>query len=202
MDCYIVTNKNNVDKKYGKIEDCEGMLLHLDPFRCAQYNRKDPFEVWYYKESILSRIVTNSEWLIKVTIPEDAETYSCTDEHGVTHFKASKIRIGTREELSYEVIRRLIAEGADFNISSGLILAWAVYKDDIELTRYLMSLIPLNPELNEYIAKALIVQGLRGYFNDDMWGIVLPYQREYMEKMEEQKVNKKAKEKLEELEGE
>jgi hypothetical protein len=76
-------------------------------------------------------------WLREVTIPEDTPVLIETTV-GFETFKAPRVILGPREEITSETIKRLIKEGANVNAGNGMALWQAVFKNDLPMVRYLI----------------------------------------------------------------
>jgi len=91
--------------------------------------------IYFSREDIFA-FINYGPWIRKVTIPEDARIYENPGE--IKKWKADKVILGEREEITVEVIKRLISEGINLKIYNNFPLRWAAKHGHIEIVKLLI----------------------------------------------------------------
>jgi hypothetical protein len=139
MNFYKILNE---DEKHFGLYYKTGLNIDIVPFN--PYGNCRPGGIYFSREHILA-FLSYGPWLRKVTLPEDARIYENPGE--LKKWKADRVILGERERIDVNVIRRLIDEGADFEINDSCVLRWAAEYGYIEIVKMLLEL-GSNPKIN------------------------------------------------------
>ncbi|MDD4083272.1 MAG: ankyrin repeat domain-containing protein [Sphaerochaetaceae bacterium] len=130
MDFYKILNEedchNNFQYKTG---------LNIDPIKFNPSGDCTSGGIYFSREDILY-FLNYGQYIRKITLPEDAQIYENPGEP--KKWKADKVILSEREEINLEVIKRLIDEGADPNISDSYPLRWAAEKGYTDIVKLLI----------------------------------------------------------------
>jgi len=130
MDFYKILNK----------EECHHDLqyktgLNIDSLEFYPHGDCEPGGIYFSREDILD-FLHYGPWIRKVTLPEDAKIYE--NPKGPRKWKADKVILGEREKITFEVIKRLIDEGADPTVDDSFPLRWAAMNGQLEIVKLLL----------------------------------------------------------------
>jgi hypothetical protein len=129
--------------------------LNIDPLKFNPYGDCTSGGIYFSREDILY-FLDYGPYIRKVTLPEDAQIYENPGEP--KKWKADKVILGERENITAEVIKRLIDEGADPIISDNYPLRWAARYGHTEIVKLLVSV--TNPKIhNSYILRNAACHG-------------------------------------------
>ena len=128
MNYYKITHKtethNGLKYKTG---------LNVDPQPFNPHGDCNEGGIYFAKEDIFA-FLSYSCWIREVTLPPDARVI---EEQGTPRkWKADKVLLGERKEITAKVVRELLAEGADPKVDDSRALWWAAVRghaDCVEL---------------------------------------------------------------------
>jgi len=109
--------------------------LNIDPIVFNPSGDCKPGGIYFSREDILA-FLNYGPWIRKVTFPEGAQIYENLEKP--KKWKADKIILGEREEITIEVIKRLINEGADPTVDNNYPLRYAALNGYINIVKLLI----------------------------------------------------------------
>jgi hypothetical protein len=146
MDYYIVLPDHEM---MGRVEH-DG-VVHVDGIDCSQegVDIVDPSPpsdlgvvqwvgLYFAAEDVLT-LLHHGPCIRKVTVPEGARIAAFRLPKGQIMYRADKIRVGPRIELTDETIGQLVDEGANVDVNEGLPIRQAIRKGDVARYRKLLA---------------------------------------------------------------
>jgi hypothetical protein len=130
MEFYKILSK---DEKHYDLQYKTGLNIDIVPFDPSGDCRSGG--IYFSREDIFA-FLDYGPWIRKVTIPEDARVYENPGQP--KKWKADRVILGEREQITDEVIKRLISEGADAKVCNSWALVWAVNRENIKVVKLLL----------------------------------------------------------------
>ena len=96
-----------------------------------------PGGIYFAREDILA-FISYGPWIRTVTLPDDARWVEDPDKN-IKKWRADRVILGPRRRIDAEVVRVLLAEGADANAGQDEALRWAVEAGFTEVVRVLLA---------------------------------------------------------------
>ena len=131
MKFYKITNE---EERHNGMQYQDG--LNVDVVKFKPHGSCLSGGIYYSREDILA-FLWCGVWLREVTIPEDARTYEDPDSDA-KKWKSDKVILGPRRKITLDVIKELVAEGADIHVDDDSPLRSASICGNLELVKYLI----------------------------------------------------------------
>jgi len=146
MDYYKVLNEK---ERHRNIQYKTG--LNIDPIEFNPSGDCEPGGIYFSRKDIFA-FINYGPWIRKVTLPKDAKIYENPGKP--KKWKADKVILGEREEITVEVIKRLINEGANLKIYNNYPLRWAAKKGYTEIVKLLIPILNIKLCYNSALIRA------------------------------------------------
>jgi ankyrin repeat protein len=101
--------------------------------------------IYFSREDILA-FLDYGPWIRRVTLPQGEPVYK--DPGPIQKWKAHRVILGEREEITLDVIKRLIQEGADVTADNCVIIVIAAETKNYELMEFILTQMPKEIGLN------------------------------------------------------
>jgi len=160
MDYYKILHKDEIHRD---LHYTTG--LNIDNIEFKPFGNCLSGGIYFSREDILA-FLDYGPWIRKVTLPEDARVYENPGKP--RKWKADRIILGEREEINLEVIKRLIDEGANPDITQSYALRWAAENGYTDIVKLLLPL--SDPKACD--SEALVLAARNGYL--DIVKLLLP----------------------------
>ena len=120
---------NGLQYKTGRVDDPNPFL---EQGSCV------PGGIYFVPVTTILAFINHGPWIREVTVPDDAQMVKDPGA-GPEKYRASSVVLGEREQWEDpEVVRRLIADGADVHTRDDYALLWAVQNGHTEIVKILL----------------------------------------------------------------
>ena len=130
MRFYKITNE---DECHNGLQYHDGLNVDLVPW--YPHGSCQPGGIYFSREDILA-FIDHGPWIREVTLPPDARVYK--DPREPHKWKADKVILGPRRKIDVDVVRELIAEGADIHVCEDWSLRIAAARGHTKIVRMLL----------------------------------------------------------------
>jgi hypothetical protein len=133
MKYYKILNQN---EKHHGLKYHEG--LNIDPVPFNPSGDCKPGGIYFAREDILAFLGMGEDkpYIREVILPEDAKVYENPDYP--KKWKTNRVILGKKRKVDAQVVKDLIAEGANVHAGGDYVLRWAAYYGHIEVVKCLL----------------------------------------------------------------
>jgi hypothetical protein len=140
MQYYKITNH---EEKHNDLHYKDGLNVDILPFDPSGSCKSGGI---YFSSKDILAFLNYGPWIREVSLPEGQTLY--TNPGTPVRYKAHKIILGSRREITLDVIKELVEEGADPTTDNNYPIGWMASKGNLEIVKYLMS-VGCDPTVND-----------------------------------------------------